>query len=61
MKCFVDMLSSTSGKANTDPKKMDLADADSTGKSQVISPAGSEAGYLRPGFDRPVPSGQYSS
>ena len=46
------MLSSSSGKVNTDPKKMDLADADSIGKSQVISPAGSEAGYDQGSIDR---------
>lgn len=45
MNCFVDKLSSSSGKADTDPKEMDLADADNNGKFQVTSTAGSEVGY----------------
>lgn len=45
MKCFVDKLSSSPGKVvNTDPPELDPADADSIGKFQATSTAGSAVG-----------------
>lgn len=40
VKCLVDELSSSTVKANTDPRETHLANADSMGKFRVMSTAG---------------------